>query len=129
MKNAVSRSSRKSVKQYQIGWCLTVGVGSMLALIIALIMTPNVTTAWFHSPTFNRDTESTDTGETRIGTIAVQMGDEQCALVRFNNDTGQIVKTNHCKKSVVLDSNGVPVPMGSVHRLDSISKSFLGDKR
>jgi hypothetical protein len=29
----------------------------------------------------------------------------------------------------VRDAHGIPVPVGTVRRLDSISKSFLGDNR
>ena len=44
----------------------------------------------------------------------------------FNNDTGRLVEVSKpCEKdNVRLDDKGVPMPMGTVHRLDAISKSF-----
>jgi hypothetical protein len=50
---------------------------------------------------------------------------ERCPQRRFDNQTGSMVDDNRpCDNVTVLDSNGVPVPLGTVHRLDGISKSF-----
>jgi hypothetical protein len=43
----------------------------------------------------------------------------------FDNHTGRMTLAGPCR-APVLDSNGVPVPSGTVHRLDTISKSFSG---
>src|SRR5579871_5618707 len=44
---------------------------------------------------------------------------------RFDNQTGRMTLAGPCGEPV-LDSNGVPVPLGTIHRLDTISKSFFG---
>ena len=50
------------------------------------------------------------------------------AVVReksFNNQTGQISdRSSQCPSDVVLDARGMPVPIGTLHTLNSISKSF-----
>lgn len=51
---------------------------------------------------------------------------DQCQLMKFDNDTGRMIDGSaNCHGDVVLDAHGVPVPMGTVHRLDSIRKSFM----
>jgi hypothetical protein len=32
--------------------------------------------------------------------------------------------TTRCQEDVTLDAKGVPIPMGTVHTLNAISKSF-----
>jgi hypothetical protein len=65
--------------------------------------------------------------EARIGTIILQRDDGRCEQIKFDNDSGRTIKdTVPCENKIVLDAHGVPVPQGTVHRLDAISKSFFG---
>ena len=78
---------------------------------------------------FPDDNPSTDSQETQGGSIVVQSGQDACVILKFDNSTGRIIDSSqHCHSTVVLDAHGTPVPMGTVHRLDSISKSFLGHR-
>ena len=62
---------------------------------------------------------------TSVATIVLHSGTNGCQQRSFNNQTGQISdQTSPCHNDVVLDTNGVPVPAGTVHTLNSISKSF-----
>lgn len=59
------------------------------------------------------------------GTIAE--GDiEFCKRLRFD-DTGRAFQdVVPCDQSSIRDARGQPVPVGTIHRLDAISKSFSG---
>jgi hypothetical protein len=64
--------------------------------------------------------------EMQIGTIVIHSGDNGCEQIKFDNR--RETTTNNltpCPKQV-LDAHGVPVPQGTLHRLDAISKSFFG---
>lgn len=49
----------------------------------------------------------------------------RCRRLTFDND-GQVVQDNVPCDGSVRDARGQPLPMGTMHRLDAISKSFAG---
>jgi hypothetical protein len=60
-----------------------------------------------------------------VGTIVLHSSASGCQQRSFNNQTGQISdQTSPCANDVVLDARGMPMPTGTVHTLNSISKSF-----
>ena len=60
-----------------------------------------------------------------VATIVVHSSTSGCQQRSFNNQTGQISdQTSHCAADVVLDARGMPMPAGTIHTLNSISKSF-----
>jgi hypothetical protein len=60
-----------------------------------------------------------------VATIVLHSSASGCQQRSFNNQTGQISdQTSSCHNDVVLDAKGMPVPTGTVHTLNSISKSF-----
>ena len=60
-----------------------------------------------------------------VGTIVLHSGSSGCQEKSFNNQTGQISdQSSSCGSEVVLDARGMPVPAGTIHTLNSISKSF-----
>jgi hypothetical protein len=76
----------------------------------------------------DKEIQSVDPAADRTG-IVVEQGDEgRCELMKFNNDDGRVIdNVRHCEKNSILDARGVPVPVGTIHRLDAISKSFSKD--
>ncbi len=45
--------------------------------------------------------------------------------MKFDNDSGRpIGQFKPCDTADILDANGVPMPTGTIRRLDAISKSF-----
>jgi hypothetical protein len=45
----------------------------------------------------------------------------------FDNTDGRLIENlKPCEKDIRFDARGRAMPMGTVHRLDAISKSFLG---
>jgi hypothetical protein len=60
-----------------------------------------------------------------VGTIILHSSASGCQQKSFNNQTGQISdQTTPCSNDVVLDAKGLPTPAGTIHTLNSISKSF-----
>jgi hypothetical protein len=60
-----------------------------------------------------------------VATIVLHSSTSGCQQRSFNNLTGQISdQTSPCHSDVVLDAKGMPMPTGTIHTLDSISKSF-----
>jgi hypothetical protein len=49
-----------------------------------------------------------------------------CSTGAFDNKTGRITHSDEPCETVSRDANGVPIPVGTMHRLDSISKAFSG---
>ena len=60
-----------------------------------------------------------------VATIVLHSSASGCQQRSFNNQTGQISdRTSSCHNDVVLDAKGMPMPTGTIHTLNSISKSF-----
>lgn len=60
-----------------------------------------------------------------VATIVLNSRTSGCQQRSFNNQTGQISdQTSPCHNDVVLDAKGLPMPTGTIHTLNSISKSF-----
>lgn len=101
-----------------------IGTACACAAIVAVAVTVNTTPPWLSS----KQVQSVDIHEARLGTIEIQTGQEQCDLLKFDNDTGRTINdSKRCRSDVMLDAHGIPFPKGTAHRLNSISKSFLGD--
>jgi hypothetical protein len=62
----------------------------------------------------------------RTARITRDLDGKGCAQQVFDNQTGRMTSTPQPCPPMVYDSNGFPVPIGTIHRLDSISKSFPG---
>jgi hypothetical protein len=109
-------------------WPVLIGSSCLCAAILLLALTANITLPWISQAISNNQMQPADSQEARMGTIELQTDQEQCDVMKFDNDTGRtIADSKRCHSNVTLDAHGVPIPMGTVHRLDSISKSFLGD--
>ncbi len=107
---------------------MLIGSTCVCALIIVLAVTANTTLPWLSNVISNKQIQSADAQEVRMGTIELQTGQDQCDLLKFDNDTGRTINASKgCHSDVMLDAHGAPIPMGTVHRLNSISKSFLGE--
>ena len=69
-----------------------------------------------------------DLRQAHTGTIVLQRDDGRCEQKKFDNDTGKIVDmaSAPCEDQVINDAHGVPIPQGTVRRLDTISRAFSG---
>jgi hypothetical protein len=67
------------------------------------------------------------TDESRTGKIVMQTDAGQCAQKEFDNANGHIGDDlKQCDNQIKFDEQGRPIPMGTIHRLGSISRSFFG---
>jgi hypothetical protein len=105
------------------------GLG-VATFFIALIVVASFSMARLYQAASNEQTPVGKSNDSRFGSVVMETNDQYCELLKFDNYSGHTVENSiHCQKVVVLDAKGVPVPLGTVHRLDSISKSFLGPDR
>jgi hypothetical protein len=112
---AVKRKPRSQVRT-------CIGVFSVAALIgVAAILSMEFESA--PSPVVQNS--PTPTAPNTVGTITVHSAANGCQHRRFDNQTGLMSDTTTpCQQDVPLDAKGVPIPMGTVHTLNAISKSF-----
>jgi hypothetical protein len=102
-------------------------VGPVCGIIAALLLNPAPQRA---IATAN----SNASGEYRkpeaiTGRITWELADgTRCFLGQFNNATGRISGMGDTCSVSIGDSTGVLAPMGTIHRLESIQKSFFEDK-
>jgi len=79
-------------------------------------------------PVSHENTQAANSADMGVGSISQQTDKGRCELVKFDNYSGRTIElSKRCEANVVRDAHGIPVPAGTVRRLDSISKSFLGD--
>ena len=70
-------------------------------------------------------TQISDPKDTHAGKIILKTNPDQCEQMKFDNDSGRITgDIGTCDSKVVLDPNGMPVPIGTIHRLNAIGDSF-----
>jgi hypothetical protein len=104
-------------------------IASITFFALALAVTAVVTTQ-FTMPTRQplRTTDAPSRNDFRSAAIVTDSLDgKDCQRREFDNQTGRITEAAQpCNNGVVLDSNGVAQPIGTIHRLDGISRSFLG---
>ena len=51
-------------------------------------------------------------------------GSGDCQQEVFDNQTWRMTRSRQPCDATALDANGIPIPKGTMHRLDAISKSF-----
>jgi hypothetical protein len=104
----------------QIWYALGITFCVITAIIDAALITDH--SAFFpkHS---NRAIEGTNAKDLRTGTISVQTDPYHCEQEKFDNVTGRISDPRPC------DNLGdIPMPEGTLHRLENIRKAFSGDR-
>lgn len=99
-----------------------------LVTIVCLAMTTGFPAFTIFFASSDSSSSVSNLQEQRIGTIIGPRNENnKCQRTKFDNDTGTTVEDfARCDNDVVLDAQGVPVPQGTAHRLDAISKSFSG---
>jgi hypothetical protein len=82
----------------------------------------------FQAPSESEHTTPAANSElSRTGTIVLQTDPDQCAQMKFDNANGRFTDgLKPCDNQIQFDAHGRPIPMGTIHRLDAISRSFFG---
>jgi hypothetical protein len=70
---------------------------------------------------------ASDSGEALTGKIILETNPDQCEQMKFDNASGRYIDGRKpCDNQIQFDEHGKPIPLGTIHRLDSISRSFFG---
>ena len=95
------------------------GAGALIAAVAMVAM------VFITVPPPNAESGASRADPNSVGTIVLRSGPGGCRQKSFDNRTGQFLdQPSSCHNDVVLDAKGVPVPAGTIHTLNSISKSF-----
>jgi hypothetical protein len=97
-----------------------VGLGFVLMMTAELPMSTHLT----NSSQTASEAPANDLGSAKV-TIDSADG-RGCRQQVFDNQTGRMTRSQQPCDTTARDSNGVPIPLGTIHRLDAISKSFSG---
>jgi hypothetical protein len=79
------------------------------------------------APRTMRTTPPTVSDDFRGATVTGDFDGTGCSQQVFDNDTGRMTMSRRPCATTTYDSTGTPVPVGTIHRLDAISKSFRRD--
>jgi hypothetical protein len=97
-----------------------------IAMVAALAVAAEFGVPWISQSISSAAINTADADDSQIGTVTLQTGEDECELMKFNNETGRTIQSEtRCHKDVTVDAHDVPIPTGTVHRLDAISRSFL----
>jgi len=110
-------------------WRQSVVVWSSLAIAASVIAAATWVSGIFSntSPPA-RSTEMVQGQVNRYGTITVNPGSRNCEQKVFDNDAGSFVETHRsCTGDGDARSQDAKVPLGTVHTMNAISKSFKND--
>ena len=98
------------------------GVASVGASMVVVAL---VAMVFGSAPSPNVENAASGAEPNSVGTIVLPSGLGGCRQKSFDNQTGKISdQPSPCHDEVVLDARGVPVPVGTAHTLNAISKSF-----
>jgi hypothetical protein len=60
----------------------------------------------------------------RTAKVTNESGEKGCSQQVFDNQTGRMIRSQQPCETTAYDSNGVPIPRGTMNRLDAIRKGF-----
>ncbi len=105
---------------------LLVGCGMlvMAAVTAAAIVEAEIRMSGLsNSPERAMATSGVDIRTAKITTVS---DGHECSQQVFDNQTGRMSRSEQPCETTTYDANGVPLSIGTKHRLDAISKSFSG---
>ena len=113
------RRARRRHRNIAFGYCLLAAVGLGFAVAVN---TPH-TTSERSAETF-RATAAIAANENRSAKVFIDSGDGGCRQKTFDNQTWRLTRSQQPCELTNRDINGNPVPSGTIHRLEAISKTF-----
>jgi hypothetical protein len=116
MRKAGTTQKRRRLAKMFLG---VFAVGALIAVVALLAIRFNT------APSPDVENAASHAEPNSVATIVLHPDTSGCQQRSFNNRTGQISdQTTPCANDVVLDAKGMPIPTGTIHTLNSISKSF-----
>lgn len=91
-------------------------------MVVVATMSPKSVTATNSPPAATAMPER----DIRTARITRNSDGNGCSQQIFDNQSGRMFQSQKPCDMTEYDANGVPVPAGTIHRLDAISKSFPG---
>jgi hypothetical protein len=103
---------------------LIIGCGMLLVTAAAVIAAHSLMSG--HSPPAPQVALAAPDGDPHTAKITRELGGKACEQDIFDNQTGRMTRSAQPCNPTTYDSNGAPIPLGTIHRLDAINKSFPG---
>ncbi len=117
------RVSKAPKKEHR--YVLAVSIGFFVALSLGILAAVLADPTWISSRLSAQKAPPEPAARSQIGTITLDPGSaSNCRKMIFDNQTGRVTETNTPCEQVVRDETGAPKPVGTLRRLDAISKSF-----
>ena len=114
------RTSRRAQSQQSKRQVILISVSAAVGMVAL---------AYFSVPFFLQKPAitATESSSDRLPTGTIVDSDiEFCKRLRFDDNGRVFHDVAPCDQSSIRDARGQPVPVGTIHRLDAISKSFSG---
>jgi hypothetical protein len=102
------------------GILFVVGLGLVLVMTAELPTSTHLTTS-SQTPSWAPDNKL---GSAKVTIDSADGGG--CRQQAFDNQTGRMTQSQQPCDTTARDSNGVLIPLGTIHRPDAISKTFSG---
>jgi hypothetical protein len=116
MRNAGASQRRGRLAKMSLG---VLAVGASIAVVAVLAI------GFGTAPAPVVENAASHAGPNSVATIVLHSSASGCQQRSFNNQTGEISdQTSPCHNDAILDGKGLPMPTGTIHTLNSISKSF-----
>ena len=94
-------------------------LGGVITAVVVVTASPRSVIATNSPPA-----AATAENELRSAKITTNSDGNGCWQKVFDNQTGRVLQSRKPCEAAAYDINGVPAPIGTIHRLDAISKSF-----
>jgi hypothetical protein len=117
---SAARSAQERRLALIIGGCM-LALGAMITAVVVTTASPRAVIATNSPPV-----TATPENELRTARITTNSDGNGCRQKVFDNQTGRVLQQQKPCEAAAYDINGVPAPLGTIHRLDAISKSFSG---
>ena len=117
---SAARSAQERRLALIIGGCM-LALAGMITAVVAVTASPKSLIATSLPPA-----AVTPENELRTAKITTNSDGNGCWQKVFDNQTGRVLQARKPCEAATYDINGAPVPIGTIHRLDAISKSFSG---
>jgi len=122
-KQSPSNVARRKAPRRELGKTI-VGSCAAVAAIVGLAVLSNLFSTFAAT---NSRTSASVQEDVRIGHVILWANRHQCKKLKFDNTNGRFRDDPSPRENEILvGNNGVAAPVGTVRRLDAISKSFLG---
>ena len=106
---------------------MIVGCGMLFAAALTAAVVIAVESPMpMHWPDSPQATAALPESDLRTARITRDSNGTDCWQTIFDNQTGRMTRSRQPCETTAYDGNGAPIPVGTIHRLDAISKSFSG---